>query len=116
MKDGIADKIQPPVSVCLLDARRALQYVRLHAKEWKLDPDRIVVAGSSQGALPALYVACAGEKADPNSTDLVERVSTKVLGAGAYRSQPSIDPRRMQEWEPGVEWGLRRSVARSPSR
>ena len=105
MKDGVADHIHPPISVCLLDARRALQYVRLHAAEWKLDPDRIALAGSSQGALPALYVACAGEKADPSSADPVERVSTKVSCAGAHRSQPSIDPRRMQEWVPGVEWG-----------
>jgi acetyl esterase/lipase len=105
MKDAIAAGIDPPVSVCLLDARRALQYVRLHAAEWHLDPSRIAVAGSSQGALPALYVACAGEQADPNSSDPVERVSTKVTCAGAHRSQPTIDPRRMQEWQPGVEWG-----------
>ncbi|HBI44230.1 MAG TPA: lipase [Planctomycetales bacterium] len=105
MKDGVADNINPPVSVCLLDARRALQYVRLHAAEWKIDPDRIAVGGSSQGALPALFVACAGEKADPESADPVERVSTKVSCVGAHRSQPSIDPYRMQEWVPGVEWG-----------
>ena len=105
MKDGIADKVEPPVSVCLLDARRALQFVRLHATEWKIDPDRIAVGGSSHGALPALYVATAGEKADPNSSDPVERQSTKVACAGAHRSQPSLDPQRMQTWEPGVEWG-----------
>lgn len=105
MKDGIANKIHPPVSVCLLDARRALQFVRLHAAEWKLDPSRVAVGGSSQGALPALYVACAGEQANPQSNDPVERMSTKVSCAAAHRSQPSIDPRRMQEWEPGVEWG-----------
>ena len=105
MNDGIAAGLRPPVSACLLDARRALQYVRLHAAEWKLDPDRIAVAGSSQGALPALYVACAGEQADPTSADPVERVSTRVACAGAHRSQPSLDPKRMQEWEPGVEWG-----------
>jgi hypothetical protein len=105
MKDGAAANMEPPISACLLDARRALQYVRLHAAEWKLDPDRIAVGGSSQGSLPALYVGCAGEKADPKSADPVERVSTKVSCVGAHRSQPSIDPRQMQEWVPGVEWG-----------
>jgi len=105
MKDAIADKIHPPISVCLLDARRAVQFVRLNAEKWKIDPDRIAVAGSSQGALPALYVACSGEKADPKSTDPVERVSSKVSCAGAHRSQPSIDPKRMQEWVPEVQWG-----------
>ena len=35
----------------------------------------------------------------------MERTSTKVTCAAAYRSQPTIDPKRMQEWVPGVEWG-----------
>ena len=105
MGDAIADKISPPVSVCLLDARRAVQFVRLHAGEWNLNPRRIAVAGGSQGTQPALYVACAGERADPNSTDPVERVSTKVTCVGAWRSQTTLDPKRMQEWVPGVEYG-----------
>lgn len=105
MEDAVKEKINPPVSVCLLDARRAVQYVRLHAKELNIDPDRIAVGGSSQGALPALYVACSGEQADPKSNDPVARVSTRVTCAGAHRSQPSIDPKRMQEWVPGVKWG-----------
>lgn len=105
MQDAIDEKLQPPVSVCLLDGRRAVQFIRLHAKEWKIDPDRIVVGGGSQGALPALYVGCSGEKANPNASDPVERMSSKVRGVGAFRSQPSIDPQRMQEWVPGVQWG-----------
>lgn len=105
MGDAVQDKISPPVSVCLLDARRALQFVRLHAAEWKLDPRRIAVAGGSQGTLPALYLGCAGERADPKSSDPVERMSTRATCVGAWRSQPSIDPKRMQEWVPGVEWG-----------
>ena len=95
----------PPISWPLSDARRALQFVRLHAAEWNLDPERIATGGNSQGTLPALYVACAGEQANPQSTDPVERVSTKVLCVGAFNSQPSIDPKVMQEWVPGVEWG-----------
>ena len=105
MNDAIGAKIQPPISVCLLDARRAVQFVRLHAREWNLDPDRIALGGSSQGALPALFVACDGERANPQSADPVERVSTRVKCVGAHRAQPSIDPRRMREWVPGVEWG-----------
>jgi acetyl esterase/lipase len=105
MGDAKAEKVEPPVAVCLLDARRALQFVRLDAAKWNLDPARIAVAGGSQGALPALYLGCDGDRADPGSADPVERVSTKVACVGAWRSQPSIDPKRMQEWVPGVEWG-----------
>jgi len=105
MTDAVADKVAVPVSYVLLDARRAVQFVRFHAAEYNFDPDRIATTGSSQGTLPALYVACAGEQADPASADPVERVSTKVTCVGAAISQPSIDPKQMQEWVPGVEWG-----------
>lgn len=106
MNDAVEDKVAVPISYVASDACRAVQFVRLHAAKWKLDPERIAVGGGSQGALPALYVACAGERADPKAADPVERVSTRVKCAAAYRSQPTIDPKRMQQWVPGVEWGV----------
>jgi dienelactone hydrolase len=105
MGDAGNAKISPPISVVLLDARRAVQFVRLHAAEWNLDPRRIAVAGGSQAAIPALYVACEGEQANPQSSDPVERMSTKVVCAGSYRGPGSIDPKRLLEWDPGDAWG-----------
>jgi hypothetical protein len=105
LNDGVREKANPPVSYVMNDACRAVQFVRLNAAKWNLDPKRIAVGGGSQGALPALYVGCAGDRADPRSNDPVERVSTNVSCVAAYRSQPSIDPLRMQEWVPGVKWG-----------
>jgi acetyl esterase/lipase len=105
LTDGMEDKITPPVSYLMNDACRVVQFARSKAAEWKLDPQRIAVGGSSQGALPALFVGCAGERANPDSTDPIERLSTTVIAVAAHRSQPSIDPQRMQEWVPGVTWG-----------
>jgi acetyl esterase/lipase len=105
LTDAVDDRMRVPIAYVARDACRVVQFVRFNAARWNLDPRRIAVGGSSQGALPALYVACAGEQADPHATDPVARVSTRVVCAAAYRSQPSIDPRRMQEWVPGVEWG-----------
>jgi acetyl esterase/lipase len=105
MEDAVADKVSPPISYVANDACRVVQFLRLNAAKWKLDPERIAVGGGSQGALPALFVACAGERADPKSADPVERVSTRVTCAAAYRSQPTIDPKRMREWVPGIAWG-----------
>lgn len=105
LTDAMADKVKEPISYPMNDACRAVQFVRLNAAKWNLDPRRIAVAGGSQGTLPALYVGCAGERADPQSADPVERVSTQVTCVGAFRSQPTIDPQRMQEWVPGVAWG-----------
>ena len=105
LTDAVDDKVSAPISYVAGDACRAVQFIRLNAAKWDFDPKRIAVGGGSQGALPALFVACAGERADPRSDDPVERVSTQVTCAAAYRAQPTIDPKRMQEWVPGVEWG-----------
>jgi acetyl esterase/lipase len=105
MTDATEDKAAVPVSYVLNDACRVVQFVRLNAAKWDIDSKRIALGGGSQGALPALHVACVGERADPKSSDPVERVSSVVTCAVAYRSQPTIDPQRMQEWVPGVEWG-----------
>jgi acetyl esterase/lipase len=105
LNEGLKDKANPPVAYVMNDACRVVQFVRLNAAKWNLDPARIAVGGGSQGALPALYVGCVADRADPKAEDPVERVSTKVTCVAAYRSQPSIDPQRMQEWVPGVKWG-----------
>ncbi len=105
LNDGVADKVNPPISYVMNDACRVVQFIRLNAAKWNLDPKRIAVGGSSQGALPALYVGCARDRANRKSQDPVERVSTKVVCVAAHRSQPSIDPQQMQEWVSGVKWG-----------
>ena len=51
MGDAVKDNIHPPVSVCLLDARQAVQFVRLHAAQWNLDPGLIAVGGSLRGEM-----------------------------------------------------------------
>jgi acetyl esterase/lipase len=105
LTDGMDDKQKEPVAYLMNDACRSVQYVRAHAKEWNLDPGHIAVGGGSQGALPALYVGCSPDRANPTATDPVERQSSKVTCVAAYRSQPTIDPKQMQEWVPGVQWG-----------
>jgi hypothetical protein len=77
INDGLEEKANPPISYVMLDACRAVQFVRVNAEKWNLDPQRIAVGGGSQGALPALYVGCAGERADPESNDPVVRSRRK---------------------------------------
>ena len=105
LTDGMKEQATPPVSYVMNDACRAVQFVRWNAAKWNLDPQRIAAGGSSQGALPALYVGGAADHADPTSDDPVARVSSRVTCVAAHRSQPSIDPQRMQQWVPGVKWG-----------
>lgn len=105
MTDATNDKVAVPISYIMKDACRAVQFLRLNAMKWKLDPRRIATGGGSQGAQPALFVGCSQDQADPNSSDPVERVSSKVTCVAAYRCQPTLDPQRMQDWVPGVKWG-----------
>jgi acetyl esterase/lipase len=106
VSDAVAENISPPIVAVLGDNRRALQYVRLHAKDWNLDPDRIVVSGGSAGGGTAIYLGSEGEQASPNSPDPVERVSTKVSGVAGMAAAPTtIDPKLIREWNPGVIWG-----------
>lgn len=105
MTDATHDKFSPPVAYVQSDAVRAVQFVRANAAKWNLNPDRIAVGGGSQGAQPALYAGTSGDHANPASADPVERVSSKVTCVAAYRCQPTFDPKRMQEWVPGVQWG-----------
>ncbi len=105
LTDGMQDKVPAPVSYVMDDACRAVQFIRANAAKWNLDPARIAVGGGSQGTLPALYVGCSPDRAKPDSADPVERASSRVVCVAAYRSQPSIDPKQMQEWVPGVVWG-----------
>lgn len=104
MGDAVQDHVNPPISYVLSDARRALKYVHLHAKDWNLDPVRIATCGSSQAALPALFAACTAGKADARSNDPVDRESVQVVAVALHRGPGSIDPKRLQKWNPGVEW------------
>lgn len=61
----------------LQDAQRAIRHVRAHAKEWKLDLDRIGIMGFSAGGHLASTVATHFDKGDPNSDDPIARQSSR---------------------------------------
>ena len=55
---------------CVQDARAAIRWVRAHAAEWGIDPDRIVASGGSAGGHLAACTAVIvdGDKAVENAT------------------------------------------------
>ena len=105
MEDAVAAKEPEPIAYVQSDAIRAVQFVRHHAAKWNLDPKHLATGGGSQGAQPALFVGCSRDWANAASIDPVERESSLVTCVAAYRCQPTFDPKRMQEWVPGVKWG-----------
>lgn len=90
--------IFPPVLVPLNDSKRAVQYVRAHAAEWRLDGSRVALFGGSAGGYTSLWIGLSPEMGDPNSSDPVARQSTRVRAVAAFSPQTSIDPAQMREW------------------
>jgi len=66
------------------DAQRALRYIRSHAKEWKLDNNRVGIMGFSAGGHLASTAATHFDAGDSGSKDPIERESSRpdfcVLG------------------------------------
>lgn len=82
--------------VPLLDARRAIQTVRARARDYQIDPNRIVVIGFSAGGHLAALTGTQFVSGNPNAEDSIERVSSRpdflVLGypwIGAISSDTS---------------------------
>ncbi|GGZ26821.1 alpha/beta hydrolase [Asticcacaulis endophyticus] len=59
------------------DLRRAIRYVRAHATDYGIDPNRIGVMGFSAGGELVHMVSFSGFDGDPKSADPVERVSAR---------------------------------------
>jgi len=41
------------------DLKAAIRYIRMHADEYRIDPDRIVASGGSAGAATSLFLGYA---------------------------------------------------------
>jgi len=81
------------VQPAMLDsALRAVQFIRSKAKEWNIDPKRIVVTGGSAGGCSSLLVALHDDIANPESDDPVERFSSRVSGAVVAGAQTTMNP------------------------
>lgn len=83
------------VKDALADARRGLQYVRAHAQEWRVSPQRLGVMGFSAGATLAAELALRPPPLQPDAADAIERVSARpdflVLAYGdANQSSPGV--------------------------
>jgi acetyl esterase/lipase len=61
----------------LQDAQRGLQYIRAHAKEYRLSPNRIGIIGFSAGAELACDAAFQTLNGQPEAKDLLAQVSSR---------------------------------------
>ncbi len=82
-----------PMPASYHDSARALQFLRHHAADYNLDPERFAVTGGSAGAGTSLWLAFHDDLADPDAEDPIARESTRVLCAQVGAAQVSYDPR-----------------------
>ena len=77
---------QPKFSIpeILGDMNRAVRYIRHHAKEYGVDPEKLGIMGASAGGHLSLMQGMAGAAGDPNAKDEVERESSRVAAVACF--------------------------------
>ena len=76
----------------VLDAARAVQFLRFRSKDWNIDAGRIAIIGESAGGCSAMWVLFHDDLGNPSAVDPIERQSTRVKGAAISIGQSVIDP------------------------
>jgi acetyl esterase/lipase len=88
----------------LSQVQTAVRFVRAHAAEYKIDPERIGIYGSSSGGHLTLLAATCGKDGTPDAQDALARVSSRVQAAACFcpptdfgnYGQPGINAFRAQ--------------------
>ena len=77
---------QPEATVMEIveDVNRGVRFIRYHAKEYGIDPNRIGVAGGSAGGHLSLMLATCGGPGAPDANDPVDRQSSAVQAAAVF--------------------------------
>jgi acetyl esterase/lipase len=68
----------------IADMNRAVRFVRYHAADYKIDPNRIGVTGASAGGHLSLMLGTAGDDGKPDAKDPVDRVSSRVQSVACF--------------------------------
>ncbi|MBI2806473.1 MAG: alpha/beta hydrolase [Planctomycetes bacterium] len=68
----------------IADVNRSIRFIRHHAKNYKIDPDRIGITGGSAGGHLSLMQGTAGDPGNPKALDPVERASSRVQAVACF--------------------------------
>lgn len=66
------------------DVQRAIRFIRHHAREFNVDPERMALIGESAGGQLVMQVAASPGSGDPAASDPVDRVSCQVAGVVSF--------------------------------
>lgn len=77
------------------DVRRAIRFIRLHARDFGVDASRLGVWGGSAGGHLSLMLGTVSDNGDPSTEDPVLRMHDRVAAVVAYC--PPVDLRQFKE-------------------
>jgi acetyl esterase/lipase len=68
----------------LPDIHRAVRFIRSHAQEYKIDPNRIGISGGSAGGHLSLMQGTTGDEGNKEAKDPIDRVSSRVQAVACF--------------------------------
>ncbi|MGQ0635569.1 MAG: prolyl oligopeptidase family serine peptidase [Planctomycetaceae bacterium] len=82
----VSHSAQPKFNVLEIvpDIHRAVRFIRVHARSYGVDPDRLGIMGTSSGGFLALSIGTAGKPGDPEAKDPVDRASSRVQAVACF--------------------------------
>jgi acetyl esterase/lipase len=72
------------VNEIVQDIHRAVRFVRFHAKDYGVDPNRLGISGLSSGGYLSLTLGTTGQPGDPEASDPVDRESSRVQAVACF--------------------------------
>jgi acetyl esterase/lipase len=66
------------------DMNRAVRFIRYHAADYGIDPNRIGITGGSAGGHLSLMMGAAGNDGDPKGRDAIDGVSSRVQAVACF--------------------------------
>ncbi|MGC4043019.1 MAG: alpha/beta hydrolase [Armatimonas sp.] len=68
----------------LQDIHRSVRFIRTHAAEYGVDPNRLAISGASAGGHLSLMMGAYGGPGDPKAADPIDRASSQVQAIGCF--------------------------------
>jgi acetyl esterase/lipase len=95
---------EAPIPACLEDVRCAVRWLRAHADQYQVDPDRIGAYGHSAGAHLALMLAMlpasAGIEGDGGWNEYSSRITAVAGGSSPVRLRTRPNMPEPEKWSP----------------
>ena len=66
------------------DMNRSVRFIRAHAADYQIDPDRLGITGGSAGGHLSLMQGAAGDEGQKDNADPIERVSSRVQAVACF--------------------------------